>query len=88
MEGHAWFHQILCAIVSHLSTSKAGAYSVSGLLQPLPMSDLPWKMVTMDYVEDLPTFGRFNCLMVIIDKLYKYNLFISLHHLFTAETVA
>ena len=45
-------------------------------------------MVTIDFVEGLPTSGRYNYLMVIIDKLFKYGHFVPLHHPYTAEIVA
>lgn len=59
-----------------------------GLLQPLPVPDMAWQMVSLDFIEGLRKSGRFNCILVVVDKFSRYAHFIGLHHPFTAQTVA
>lgn len=59
-----------------------------GLLEPLSTPDAAWQMVTMDFVEGLPTSGNANCIMVVVDKFTLYAHFIPLLHPFTATKVA
>jgi transposase InsO family protein len=48
-----------------------------GLLQPIPIPTQPFEVISMDFITKLPiTKGGFNSILVIVDKLTKYALFI------------
>ena len=51
----------------------------AGLLQPLPIPEWKWDMVTMDFITGLPrTSKKHDSIMVVVDKLTKSAHFIPL----------
>jgi hypothetical protein len=59
-----------------------------GLLQPLPVPEGSWQVVTLDFIEGLPRSSSYNCILVVVDKFSKYGHFLPLSHPFTAIVVA
>jgi hypothetical protein len=58
-----------------------------GLLQPLPIPDMAFQHLTMDFIEGLPKSEDKDTILVVVDKLTKYAHFISLSHPFTTKTM-
>lgn len=59
-----------------------------GLLQPLPVPDRAWKVVSLDFIEGLPKSQGYDTILVVIDKFSKYSHFLPLAHPFSALSVA
>lgn len=59
-----------------------------GLLQPHKIPPEAWHTVSLDFIEVLPKSGKFDTIMVVIDKFSKVRHFIPLKHPFTAAIVA
>ena len=68
--------------------AKSERVKYPGLLQPLPVPEFAWQVITMDFIEGLPSSHSYNCIMVIVDKFSKYAHFVPLSHPFTAYNVA
>jgi hypothetical protein len=62
-------------------------YPTLASLQPLPMPDMAWQHITMDFIEALPKSEGKDTILVVVDKLTKYAHFIPLSRFFTTKTI-
>ncbi|GJZ24610.1 retrotransposon-related protein [Tanacetum coccineum] len=58
-----------------------------GLLQPLPVLNTMWYSISMDFMKGLLKSQGKNIIMVVVDRLSKYNHFIALVHPFNSAQI-
>jgi hypothetical protein len=80
--------QKFVAACSFCQQAKAEHVPYPGLLQPLPVPNQAWKVVTMDFIEGLPVSEYYTSILVVVDKFSNYSHFIKLRHPFSAMQVA
>ncbi len=68
--------------------NKVDGTPYAGLLQPLPIPEQAWQVVSMDFIESLPRSEGKDIILVVVDKFTKYAHFLSLAHPYTASDVA
>jgi len=68
--------------------AKSEHVRLPGLLQPLPVPEKAWSVVSLDFIEGLPKSQSYNAILMVVDKFTKYGHFIPLTHPFTALSVA
>jgi hypothetical protein len=74
--------------MSLLVRSKPEHTKTLGLLQPLPLTDQAWSIISLDFIEGLPKYKTYDTILVVIDKFTKYGHFIPLKHPYKALSVA
>ena len=58
----------------------------AGLLQPLPIPEWKWDMITMDFVTGLPrTTDGFDSIWVIVDRLTKSAHFLPVKKIYSTD---
>lgn len=85
MKSDGYNYVIACSICLQAKPNRA---KYTGLLVPLPIPSQSWQVISMDFIDGLPTSGTANCLMVVVDKFSKYAHFVPLHHPYSASKVA
>ena len=68
--------------------NKADTRKPEGLLEPLDVPEAIWSDISMDFVVGLPKSAGKDVVMVVVDRLTKYNHFIAISNPFTAKVVA
>src|SRR6266481_9672064 len=56
-----------------------------GLLKQLPVPDLPWNSISMDFIEKLPPSSGYTSILVIVDRLSKHSLFVPTYDTITSS---
>ena len=68
--------------------SKHSTQPKIGKLQPLPISKMPFQLVSIDFMTGFPRVGELDAIMVIVDRLTKWAAFIPCTKKVTADEVA
>ena len=55
-----------------------------GELQPLPIPEECWDAVSIDFITELPKFGSYNAIMVVVDSVSKWAHFVKVVTTITA----
>ena len=59
--------------------NKTQYHKLYGHLQQLPIPPQPWKSISTDFIEYLPSSNRFTNILVVMDRLTKQVIFIPTH---------
>ena len=72
-----------------MSTSKTKHQHPFGLLQPLPIPEWKWEIISIDFITGLPkTNKQHDSIMVVVDKLSKPAHFIPVNSTFKSINIA
>ncbi|XP_031285296.1 uncharacterized protein LOC116143984 [Pistacia vera] len=82
---HYRIHNYYLLYKDSLPTKQAFSPQTSGLLQPLPIPYQVFNEVSMDFIDELLRAKGYDTVLVVVDRLTKYNHFI---HPYNAKDIA
>ncbi|EIW72393.1 hypothetical protein TREMEDRAFT_26078 [Tremella mesenterica DSM 1558] len=62
-----------CAVCQRAKTNRQRSH---GELKPLEVATKPWSSISMDFIEELPNSHGYNSILVVVDRLTKWAIFI------------
>ena len=62
-----------CAVCQR---TKPNHQAPSGLLRTLQIPSRPWSSISMDFIEELPSSHGYNSILVVVDRLTKWAVFV------------
>lgn len=68
--------------------TKSSRSRPKGLLNPLEISEGPWQSISMDFIEPLPVSNGYDSILVVVDRLTKWAIFIPTVTTLTAQGLA
>jgi hypothetical protein len=83
--------QFICCTVQECYTcqrAKPERVRYPGLLQPLPVPQAAWEIVSMDFIKGFLKSSRFDGVLMVVYKFSRYAHFIAISHPYTAATIA
>ncbi|KAL0336586.1 UNVERIFIED_CONTAM: hypothetical protein Sradi_4870500 [Sesamum radiatum] len=60
----------------------------AGLLQPLPIPEVPWQSISIDFISGFSKVNGMTSVLVVVDRFSKYGIFIVEPHVYPVETMA
>src|SRR6266481_3586947 len=77
----------LLQVVYYLFLGEAPVAQTLWAVKQLPVLDLPWNSISMDFIEKLPSSSGYMSILVIVDQLSKQSLFIPMHDIITSSNL-
>lgn len=66
--------------------AKSEHVRLPGLLQPLPIPEEAWHIVSLDFIEGLPKSNRHDVILVVVDKFSKYAYFLIVSSIYSSAS--
>ncbi|KAL0291559.1 UNVERIFIED_CONTAM: hypothetical protein Scaly_2632000 [Sesamum calycinum] len=60
----------------------------AGLSQPLPIPEVPWQSISIDFISGFSKVNGMTSVLVVVDRFSKYGIFIVAPHVYPVETTA